>query len=67
MTGAVIAESSMQFDLNQAFEVSFDDPKVKKAKVTVEGRVVGVLRGVRNGSAEFTNACATIAAAARNF
>src|SRR5262249_17364136 len=28
----------------QAFEVSFDDPKVKKAKVTAEGRVIGLLR-----------------------
>lgn len=63
MNGAVVANSAMQFDLEQCFEVSFDDPKVKKAKLTIEGRVIGLLRGERNGSAEYSEACASILAA----
>jgi hypothetical protein len=62
MTGAAVANSSMQFDLEQCFEVNFDDPKVKKAKLTVEGRVIGLLRGEKKGCAEYTDACAHIAA-----
>jgi hypothetical protein len=45
MSGAVVANSEMRFDLDQCFEISFDDPKVKKAKISVEGRVIGLLRG----------------------
>ncbi len=62
MTGAAVANSAMQFDLEQCFEVNFDDPKVKKAKLTVEGRVIGLLRGEKKGCAEYNNACAHIAA-----
>jgi hypothetical protein len=62
MTGAAVANSSMRFDLDQCFEVNFDDPKVKKAKLTVEGRVVGLLRGEKKGCAEYTDACAHVAA-----
>jgi hypothetical protein len=60
MSGAVVANSEMRFELDQCFEVSFDDPKVKKAKLTVEGRVVGLLRGERKGSADYSDACAHI-------
>jgi hypothetical protein len=60
MSGAAIANSEMKFDVEQCFEVSFDDPKVKKAKLTVEGRVIGLLRGGIKGSASFTEACAHI-------
>jgi hypothetical protein len=60
MTGAAVANSSMQFDLEQCFEITFDDPKVKKAKLTVEGRVVGLLRGEKKGCAEYTDACAHV-------
>jgi hypothetical protein len=62
MTGAVVANSSMQFDLEQCFEVNFDDPKLKKAKLTVEGRVIGLLRGEKKGCAEYTDACAHVGA-----
>jgi hypothetical protein len=62
MTGAAVANSSMQFDLEQCFEVNFDDPKVKKAKLTVEGRVIGLLRGEKKGCAEYNDACAHVAA-----
>jgi hypothetical protein len=63
MSGAAVANSSMLFDFDQVFEVSFDDPKVKKAKLTVEGRVIGLLRGEPKGCAEYSNACACILAA----
>src|SRR5262249_5411774 len=49
------------FDLSQLFEISFDDPKVKYAKLTMEARVIGVLRGGGKGMAEETGGCATIA------
>jgi hypothetical protein len=48
------------FDLNQLFEVSFDDPKVKAAKITMEARVIGLLRGGGTGTAEESNGCATV-------
>jgi hypothetical protein len=62
MTGAAVANSSMQFEVDQGFEVSFDDPKVKRAKVTVEGRVIGLLRGGYKGCADYWDACASIVA-----
>ena len=62
MTGAAVANSSMQFDLEQCFEVNYDDPKVKKAKLTVEGRVIGLLRGEKKGCSEYNDACAHILA-----
>ncbi len=60
MSGAVVANSEMKFDLDQCFEVSFDDPKLKRAKVLVEGRVIGLLRGEKKGCAEYDEACASI-------
>src|SRR5262245_8128638 len=36
------ASAAQNFDLDQAFEVSFDNPKLKKAKLTMEGRVIGL-------------------------
>jgi hypothetical protein len=63
MTGAVVANASMNFDLEQLFEVSFDDPKLKKAKLTIEGRVIGLLRGEPLGCAEYTDASARVGAA----
>ena len=60
MTGVAIANASMTFDLDQVFEVSFDNPKLKKAAVTVEGRVIGLLRGEPFGCARYTDACASI-------
>jgi hypothetical protein len=60
MSGAVVANSDMKFDLEQCFEISFDDPKVKKAKLTVEGRVIGLLRGEKKGGADYSDACAHV-------
>jgi len=63
MTGVAVANSSMQFELEQIFEVSFDNPKVKKASLTVEGRVLGLLRGEPQGCARYADACASIGVA----
>ncbi|HKI36329.1 MAG TPA: hypothetical protein VKA46_31015 [Gemmataceae bacterium] len=60
MSGAVIANSEMKFDLEQCFEVTFDDPKLKHAKLLIEGRVIGVLRGGHKGSAEYSDASAGV-------
>lgn len=72
MTGVAVAgphplkdsRAALCFDLSQCFDVSFDNPKVKKAKLVMEGRVIGLLRShcKGGGSACFNNACATIGA-----
>jgi hypothetical protein len=63
MTGVVVANSEMKFDLDQGFEVSFDDPQIRRAKLTLEGRVIGLLRGEKKGCAEYAQACASVLAA----
>jgi hypothetical protein len=60
MTGAVVANAEMKFELEQEFQVNFDDPKVKKAKLTLEGRVMGLLRSHCKGSAGQDEACASV-------
>ena len=56
----------MDFDLEQCFEVSFDKPDLKAAKIILEGRVIGLLRShchcASTGSAEETHGCATVTA-----
>jgi len=57
MTGVAVAGghpckeslARMQFELTQCFEVRFEDKKVKRAKLTLEGRVIGLLRTHRKG------------------
>ena len=65
MSGVVVANAAMQFDLDQGFEVSFDDPKIKRAKLAVEGRVIGLLHGEKKGCAEYAQASASVLAAHR--
>jgi hypothetical protein len=68
MSGAAVAYGSIcsavaaqAFDLEQCFELSFDNPKVKKGKLTMEGRVIGLLRShCPKDSAEYGNACAAV-------
>jgi hypothetical protein len=67
MSGAAVAypfycssSAVMDFMLDQCFEITFDNPKVKKAKITLEGRVIGLLRSHCKGTASFDNACADI-------
>jgi hypothetical protein len=68
MTGGVAApghpchltQATMTFDLEQLFDVVFERP-VKGAKLNIEGRVVGLLRGGRQGTASESGGCATVA------
>jgi hypothetical protein len=69
MTGVAVAgahpckpsAAGITCDLEQCFEVTFEKPDVKAAKLTVEGRVIGLLRSHRHGgSAEQGQACATV-------
>ncbi|HTU17607.1 MAG TPA: hypothetical protein VMG10_06040 [Gemmataceae bacterium] len=68
MSGAAVAYGALRdamasqaFDLEQCFEASFDNPKVKKGKLTMEGRVVGLLRSHCNkDSAAYDDACAAV-------
>jgi hypothetical protein len=68
MAGAAVAYGALReamasqaFDLEQCFELSFDNPKVKKGKLTMEGRVIGLLRShCHNDSAAYDDACATV-------
>jgi hypothetical protein len=55
--------ASLEFDLNQCFEIAFDKPGGKKIKLSVEARVVGLLRSQAKGrgSADESSGCATIA------
>jgi hypothetical protein len=72
MTGVAVAgghpckcsTASMNIDLEQCFEVNFDDPKMKRAKLTIEGRVIGLLRShcKGGGSAQIGEACASVGA-----
>jgi len=57
MTGVAVAGAhpvkdsvaSMTFDLDQCLEIVIADSKVKRAKVTLEARVVGLLRSHKSG------------------
>jgi hypothetical protein len=68
MSGAAVAygalhnaSAGMNFDLEQCFEINFDNPKLKKAKLTVEGRVIGLLRShCRSDGAGYDQACVTV-------
>jgi hypothetical protein len=72
MTGVAVAGkhpckssvASIDFDLTQCLEVVFEKPDVKAAKLTVEGRVIGLLRShvKGGGSAEESGGCATLSA-----
>jgi hypothetical protein len=78
MTGVAVAyggcgsdaHAGMDFNLEQCFEVSFDKEDLKKAKISIEGRVIGLLRSpcpclnkAGCGMAEESHACARIVAA----
>jgi hypothetical protein len=57
MTGVAVAgphpfkesAASLDFDLSQAFEIAFDKPEGKKIKLTVDARVIGLLRSEAKG------------------
>jgi hypothetical protein len=52
----------LTFDLVQGFEIAYDPAKVKGARLTLEGRVIGLLRSHSSGSAQQGPACASVAA-----
>lgn len=70
MTGVAVAgghpckcsAATLNFDLVQDLEISFDSPKLKKAKLTLEARVIGLLRShcKGDGSASEGPGCATV-------
>jgi hypothetical protein len=72
MTGVAVAgahpckdsAAAWNFDLEQCFEVRFDDPRLKQAKLTLEARVIGLLRSHCKGGgvAEQAPGCATVLA-----
>ena len=57
MTGVAVAGghpckdslATLTFDLDQCVEIAADNPKVKRIKLTLEGRVIGVLRSHKGG------------------
>ena len=70
MTGVVTAAPQptkaaagvMEFELNQEFAIGFADLKLKKAKLTAEAHVIGLLRGDKQGgSASVSNGSVFIA------
>jgi hypothetical protein len=54
--------ASFDFDLTQCFEVAVDKPEGKRIKMTLEARVIGLLRSHKcgKGTAEESGACATV-------
>jgi hypothetical protein len=68
MTGVAVAYcgprcavATLMHDLEQCFEVSFDNPKVKKARLTLEARVIGLLRShCKGGTAEVADLHASV-------
>jgi hypothetical protein len=68
MTGVATAtggphgsSATLNFDLEQCFDVVFEKETVKAAKVTLEGRVIGLLRsGCKGGSAAESGGCASV-------
>jgi len=53
------SDASIQLDLTQCFEVVFEKPEVRQAKLSIEGRMVGLLRSHCKGSVGVSdlNAC----------
>jgi hypothetical protein len=57
MTGVAVAGAhsckysvaTLNFDLLQDFEITFEKPEIKKAKLTVEARLIGLLRSHSKG------------------
>jgi hypothetical protein len=52
--------ATFDFDLEQCFEVTFEKPGLKSATLSVEMRVLGLLRGGSKGAASESGGCATV-------
>ena len=65
MTGVAVAGghpckhsvASLAFDLEQCFEVSFDPKAVKNVRLTLEGRLIGLLRSHTKGAGSAEVSC----------
>jgi hypothetical protein len=57
---ACVSSAFLDFDVDQCFEVVYQGMGVKKAKLSVEGRVVGLLRGGKKGYAAESHGCAAV-------
>jgi hypothetical protein len=53
--------AALTFELEQCFEIRFEEEKLKRARLTLEGRVIGLLRSHGKGSAEQGPGCVTVA------
>lgn len=70
MTGVAVAGkhpckeslATLAFDLVQCFEINVEKPEITKVKLTLEGRLIGLLRGSKAGTAHQGPAAATITA-----
>ena len=69
MTGVAVAGAhlckdsvaTLQFELAQCFEIAIADPKLKRARLTLEGRVIGLLRSHCKGGGSAEQGAATAA------
>jgi hypothetical protein len=54
--------AALQFNLEQCLDIAFDKPGLKAAKLTMEGRVIGLLRTEKKGggTAQTAGGCATV-------
>lgn len=70
MTGVAVAGghpckeslAALSFDLLQDFEISFAKPNIKRAKLTLEARVIGLLRSHKKGGGSASINCPAHAA-----
>jgi hypothetical protein len=69
MTGAAVAygfpgkctSAGWNFDLSQSFQIHTDDEKIKNVKLTIEARLIGVLRSnCKGGCASVSHATASV-------
>lgn len=67
LTGVAVAaphpsrsRAVMNFDVQQCFEVVFADEKVKRAKVSLDAQVIGLLRSHKNSAAAVNNGTAAV-------
>src|SRR5262245_49193620 len=69
MTGVAVAGAhpckdsvaTIQFELDQCLEIAIADPKLKRARLTLEGRVIGLLRSHCKGGGSAEQGAATAA------
>jgi len=72
MTGVAVAgphpfknsQATLRFDLTQELKITFSDPKLKRARLTIDAQIIGLLRGdSHSGSAGVCHGAAAVSAA----